>query len=83
MDDESLMIILKRYEEKLKEYMTPEEFSEFTTQVAKESFFSELTRLPDGAFKDFAIDNFQHITGSNEDFIKWMMESQEGEQDDE
>lgn len=83
MDSESLMIILKRYEEKLKEYMTQEEFSEFATQVAKESFFSEATRLPDGDFKDFVLDNFHHITGSDEDFIKWMLESQEGEDEEE
>lgn len=71
MNPEELMLMLKRYEEKLKEYMTEEEYIEFSCQVAKEAFFNELSKLPDSDFKDFAIDNFHHITGTADEFLKW------------
>lgn len=71
MNPEELMLMLRRYEEKLKEYMTEEEYHEFATQVAKEAFFQELTRMPDSDFKDFTIDNFHHITGTADEFWKW------------
>lgn len=62
MNEEMLILMLKRYEEKLKEYMSEQEYTKFSKEVAKEAFFNECTKLPEGDFKDFCIDNFQFIT---------------------
>lgn len=82
MNPEELMLMLRRYEEKLKEYMTEEEYIEFSCQVAKEAFFNELSKLPDSDFKDFAIDNFHHITGSPEEFARWAEQMLDGDQEE-
>ena len=79
--DASTMIMLKRYEEKLKELMTEEEYFEFSKSVAKEAFFNELSRLPEGDFKDFALDNFQHITAEPDEFLEWMAGMEEDKRD--
>ena len=62
-----LSMMLKRFEEKLKELMGEEEYAKFSTEVAKEAFFAELTDMPEGDFKDFCLDNFNMITGGLDD----------------
>lgn len=76
MNPKYLMLMIKRFEEKLKELMGEAEYMEFSKEVAKEAFFAECTDLPDGEFKDFCIDNFGYVTS---DDFKWptMDESEE------
>lgn len=62
MGEKQLMLMLKRHEEKLREYMGEKEYMQFAKDVAKEAFFQECTKLPDGEFKDFCLDNFFVIT---------------------
>ena len=56
-------LIIKRYDEKLKELMSEEDYVAWSMSIAKETFFMECTNLPDGDFKDFMLDNFKKIVG--------------------
>ena len=60
---ERLSLIIRRYDEKLKELMPEKDYLEWSVAVAKESFFMECTKLPDGEFKEFVLDNFKKIVG--------------------
>ena len=60
-------LILKRYEDKLKELMSSEEFNRFSTEIAKELFKADIDSMAQSDFKDFCVQNFDRITGgSNE-----------------
>jgi len=61
--NESLKFMMNRMDEKLRELMTKEEYTEFSRQIAKESFRIELESMADGDFKDFCLENFDTITG--------------------
>lgn len=61
--NESLKYMMNRMDEKLRELMTKEEYVEFSSQIAKESFRIELENMADGDFKDFCLGNFDAITG--------------------
>lgn len=61
-DEKMLMFMLKKYEQKLKEYMTEAEFATFVINIAKEAFKQELDRMEDSDFKKFCLDNFEKIT---------------------
>lgn len=60
-------IILYRHIEKLKEFMSDEEYIVFAYEVAKEAFFAECANLPEGEFKELCLDHFAEIT----DFNTW------------
>lgn len=66
MNNEHLLLAMKLYEEKLRSLMPEEEFYAFVTDVFKKTFRAEVNNMPDGAFKQFCIDNFGMITGDPE-----------------
>lgn len=72
--EELLNKICMAYEAELKKRMTPDEFSEFSAKVAKALFADELIGMADGDFKEMCLDHFDVLTGSNEDFAKFMDE---------
>ena len=63
MSEKYLTTMLKMYEDKLKEYMTEEEYKEFAVMVAKKFFFDEVCDMPKSDFKDFILDSWDTITG--------------------
>ena len=69
MDEQALLITIRRYEQKLQELMLEDDFKAFIKEVAKEVFFADCTNLPEGDFKEFCLDNFSVIT-SDDDFWK-------------
>ena len=62
MNEKATMYILKKYEEKLLEYMTKKDYTEFSAQVAKEAFRIEVEDMVEGPFKNFVRENFERIT---------------------
>lgn len=65
-NEKILMYVIKRHEEKLKQYMSEQEFVEFSTEVAKEMFNLRIQFLPESDFKDFCLENFDKIVGDEE-----------------
>ena len=63
MNAETLLFIVKRYEEKLKTLMPEDEYYEFTSQTAKDAFRDEIDRMADGSFKNFCKANLDLIFG--------------------
>ena len=57
------VFMLSRYDNKLKELLGEEKHKEFSDALAKETFFMEITNLPDCDFKEFVLDNFKEIVG--------------------
>ena len=62
MNEKVLTAMLKMYEEKLKEYMTEEEYKQFSEQVAKTTFFAEVMCSSNEEFKQTVIENWDSIT---------------------
>lgn len=62
---EKLNLVINRYDEKLRELMDEDAYLAWSMEVAKEAFFMECTKLPDGEFKDFVLDNFKKIVGDD------------------
>jgi hypothetical protein len=60
------------YESKLKELMGEEEFTKFSTELAKSLFSEEIQSMPDGDFKNTVLNNFEAITGTEEDYQNLM-----------
>lgn len=63
MNEKAYLQVIKRLEDKLREYMTDQEYMGFSTKIAKEVFAIELNYMTEGDFKDFCIDNFEQIIG--------------------
>ena len=61
MNEKYLTFVLKQYENKLKEYMTDEEYFEFATEVSREGFKMEVESLEEGEFKNLILENFNKI----------------------
>lgn len=70
--EEQLRRISMAYENKLKELMGEDEFVKFSTEIARELFAEEICGMADGDFKETILDNFDAITGSDEDYQKLM-----------
>jgi len=66
MNERLYLFCLRKMEEKLKEFMTEEEYDKFSTEIANEGFKNEVENLPDGKFKNFIIDHFDEITMGNQ-----------------
>lgn len=62
MYDKTLTAMLKMYEDKLKEYMTKEEYAKFSEEVAKTTFLAEVLASPNDEFKKMVVDNWDEIT---------------------
>ena len=71
-DVEYLRKVCVAYESKLKELMGEESFVDFSLQVSKELFAEEVQAMPDSEFKQTILGNFEAITGSEEDYNRWL-----------
>ena len=60
--EKTLTNALKMYEEKLKEYMGEDEYTEFAHYVAKMTFFAEMCACPNDEFKRFVFEHWGEIT---------------------
>ena len=72
MNEEILLFMLKAYEEELKKRMPEKEYYAFSVKLAKEAFFREISNSPNEDFRNTVLDNFEAITGSEEDFRNLM-----------
>ena len=54
--------ILNMMDAKLKELMEPEEYTEFSTKIAREAFQMEIEGMAECDFKNFVKENFDEIT---------------------
>lgn len=63
MSEKAYLQMIKRLEDKLREYMTEQEYMDFSIQIAKEAFAIEVDDMAESDFKDFCIDKFDLITG--------------------
>lgn len=71
-NEEQLRRISMAYEKKLIELMGAEAFREFSTEIAREMFADEICAMPESDFKESILENFDAITGSDEDYQKLM-----------
>jgi hypothetical protein len=69
---ESLNRICQAYESKLKELMGESEFYAYSAELAKELFAEEICGMADSEFKDMVLDNFDAITGTDEDYLNLL-----------
>ncbi len=60
------------YETKLIELMGEDAFHAFATELARDFFAEEICAMPESDFKETILDNFDAITGSDEDYQKLM-----------
>ena len=67
MNENILLVMLKAFESKLKEFMSPADFRAFSAQVARDAFREEVEGMADSEFKTFILDNFDKITGDDFD----------------
>lgn len=83
MDDyELLQACCRQYESKLIELMSEHAAKQFFESVAKEVFAESICRLPDGEFKEIALNNFDAITGSDEEFWRSLHNTAPDDSDD-
>ena len=61
MKEKYYTFVLKQYENKLKEYMTDDEYFEFATEVSKKGFKMEVESLEESEFKNMILENFNKI----------------------
>lgn len=54
--------MMKRFDEKLRELMTPEDYTAWSIDVAKGMFYAEIDESPESEFKDFVLKNWEKIT---------------------
>lgn len=58
--------ICKAYEDELRKRMSPEEFDEMATRIAKKLFYDEVVSMNECNFKDFIMSHLDEITGSDD-----------------
>ena len=63
MNEKTYLYMIQRLENKLREYMTDQEYMDFSIEIAKETFMREVDNMGDSDFKDFCIENFEQIKG--------------------
>ena len=63
MNNEALIYMIKRYEEKLREYMNEAEYDQFVISVAQGAFKVSVDTLEDEDFKAFCQQNMDAIFG--------------------
>lgn len=66
MSENAMRYLIDRMEEKLKEYMTEEDYAAFIKEIAKEAFRMDVEAMEECDFKEFAIANFDRITGDGD-----------------
>lgn len=65
-EKEMMRKICLSHEKKLIELMGRKRFVRYSTKLAKNLFAAEVFDMPDGEFKDFIINNFDFITGGDD-----------------
>ena len=65
--EEMLRKVSMAYEAKLKELMGEKAFYKFSKKIAKELFAEDICNMADSEFKEFCLDNFDFITGPEDD----------------
>lgn len=73
-NEKTMIDMLQMYEEELKHYMSEEEYNDFAEQVAKSCFLKSVKRIHNKSFRKNILDNFDVITGSDEEFEKALNE---------
>lgn len=73
-NEKTMIDMLQMYEEELKHYMSEEEYNEFAEQVAKSCFLKSVKRIHNKPFRKTILDNFDVITGSDDEFEKALNE---------
>lgn len=81
-DIEMLRFTCNEYEKQLIELMGDEEFVRFSSKVAKKLFAIEISGMKDSPFKKLVMDNFEAITGSEEQYRNLINKIHEQEGDD-
>ena len=66
MSELSQTYMIGRMEEKLRQLMPKDEFSEFIEDVAKGAFLREVDESPDKGFRDFVHGNLEEIFGEDD-----------------
>lgn len=61
-DKKTLIRMIKRMEDKLKELMPPAEYERFIVTCSRDTFREEVEEMTDSPFKQFILDNFDQIT---------------------
>lgn len=72
VDKDTLGFIVDKHEKELKKRMTPEEYQSYSEDIAKHLFTDWVSSMPNSDFKQFCLDNFEIITGSEEEFNRAM-----------
>lgn len=62
MTEKTVHRILKMYEEKLREYMSPQEYRQFSERVARMTFAADVMESPNEDFKRMVFENWDAIT---------------------
>lgn len=62
MTEAMLIKMMKAYEVKLLEYMAEDDYSKWSKELAKQMFREEVESMQDSDFKEFILENFEHIT---------------------
>lgn len=60
MSEKALIRIMKAYEDKLLEFMDPEDYTEWSTKVAKDVFMLTVQEWPD-SLKEFTLEHLDQI----------------------
>ena len=63
---------MRKMENKLTELMGKEDYGKWSREVAVEAFRRDVEKWPDGEFKQFCLDNFEIITGDDEQYVEWL-----------
>lgn len=59
--------VCKAYEDELRKRMSPKEFDELATRIAKKLFYDEVVSMNECNFKDFIMSHLDEITSSDGD----------------
>lgn len=62
IDKKIMMILIAEMENKLKEFMSEEEYHSFSVNLARNAFKQEVEGMADSPFKQFVLQNFDKIT---------------------
>ena len=76
-NEERLMKIMKIYEAKLAELLGRDAFADFVVATAKDMFREEVQGMADGGFKQFCADNFDAITGTDDEWAEFCAAKRE------
>lgn len=63
MNEKTMLALIKIYDDKLKELMSLEEYTDWTRDVARQTFKIEIDGMEPSEFKDFVKQNLHHIIG--------------------